>query len=202
MAAGYTPNGLNKQTPGTNDNAWGDVLNDEVIQLVDEFVAGRASFSLSGTKTLTSTNGVSNEARMAILHITSGTGGAIVIPARSKLYMVFNEASGDVRLAPSGGTAATVETTEATLIFCDGTNAYSMGVAGDSWKAYVDAQAFAALAGDLPAQPGNSGKVLSTNGTVAGWSNITDLTNYTTDQATRQAAADKRAVGFAYFPRT
>ena len=105
MAAGYTPNGLNKQTPGTNDNAWGDVLNDEVIQLVDEFVAGRASFTLSGTKTLTSTNGVSNEARMAILHVTGGTGGDVVIPARSKLYLVFNQASGDVRLAPSGGTA-------------------------------------------------------------------------------------------------
>lgn len=195
MAAGYTPNGLNKQTPGTNDNAWGDVLNDEVIQLVDEFVAGRASFSLSGTKTLTSTNGVSNEARMAILHVTGGTGGDVVIPARSKLYLVFNQASGDVRLAPSGGTAATVETTEATLIFCDGTNAYSMGVGGDSWKAYVDEQAFAALSGDLPAQPGNSGKVLSTNGTVASWESVTSRPDYITDQAARASTA----VAMAYF---
>lgn len=195
MAAGYTPNGLNKQTPGTNDNAWGDVLNDEVIQLVDEFVAGRAAFTLSGTKTLTSTNGVSNEARMAILHVTGGTGGDVVIPARSKLYLVFNQASGDVRLAPSGGTAATVETTEATLIFCDGTNAYSMGVGGDSWKAYVDEQAFAALAGDLPAQPGNSGKVLSTNGTVASWESVTSRPDYITDQAARASTA----VAMAYF---
>ena len=197
MAAGYTPNGLNKQTPGTNDNAWGDVLNDEVIQLVDEFIAGRAAFALSGTKTLTSTNGVSNEARMAILHVTGGTGGNVVIPARSKLYLVFNQASGDVRLAPSGGTAATVETTEATLIFCDGTNAYSMGVSGDSWKAYVDKQAFAALSGDLPGQAGNSGKVLSTNGTVASWETVTSRPDF----ITASAAADKRAVGFAYFPR-
>lgn len=195
MAAGYTPNGLNKQTPGTNDNAWGDVLNDEVIQLVDEFVAGRASFSLSGTKTLTSTNGVTNEARMAILHVTGGTGGDIVIPARSKLYLVFNQASGDVRLAPSGGTAATVETTEATVIFCDGTNAYSMGVGGDSWKAYVDEQAFAALAGDLPAQPGSAGKVLSTNGTVASWETVTSRPDYITDQAARASTA----VAMAYF---
>lgn len=197
MAAGYTPNGLNKQTPGTNDNAWGDVLNDEVIQLVDEFVAGRASFTLSGTKTLTSTNGVTNEARMAILHVTGGTGGDVVIPARSKLYLVFNQASGDVRLAPSGGTAATVETTEATLIFCDGTNAYSMGVGGDSWKAYVDEQAFAALAGDLPAQPGNAGKVLSTNGTVAGWENITDLANYANDQTARDTNLKAFAIALA-----
>ena len=195
MAAGYTPNGLNKQTPGTNDNAWGDVLNDEVIQLVDEFIAGRAAFTLSGSKTLTSTNGVSNEARMAILHITGGTGGDVVIPARSKLYLVFNQASGDVRLGPSGGTQATVEATEASLIFCDGTNAYSMGVGGDSWKAYVDEQAFAALAGDLPAQPGNSGKVLSTDGTVASWETVTSRPDYITDQAARASTA----VAMAHF---
>ena len=199
MVAGYTPNGLNRQTPGTNDNAWGDVLNDEVIQLVDEFIAGRAAFTLSGTKTLTSTNGVTNEARMAILHVTGGTGGDVVIPARSKLYLVFNQASGDVRLAPSGGTAATVETTEATLIFCDGTDCYSLGVGGDSWKAYVDAQAFAALQGDLPGQPGNSGKVLSTDGTTASWSNVSALTDYINDQAARAAAADKRAAALVYF---
>lgn len=198
MAAGYTPNGLNKQTPGTNDNAWGDVLNDEVIQLVDEFVAGRASFTLSGTKTLTSTNGVSNEARMAILHVTGGTGGDVVIPARSKLYLVFNQASGDVRLAPSGGVAATVNATEAVLVMCDGTDCYSLGINGASWKEYVDAQAFAALAGDLPGQTGNSGKVLSTDGTTAAWADVTTRPDFI--QAS--AAADKRAVGFAYFPRT
>lgn len=198
MVAGYTPNGLNRQTPGTNDNAWGDVLNDEVIQLVDEFIAGRAAFTLSGTKTLTSTNGVTNEARMAILHVTGGTGGNVVIPARSKLYLVFNQASGDVELAPSGGTAATVVSTEASLIFCDGTNAYSMGIGGESWKAYVDEQAFAALSGDLPGQAGNGGKVLSTDGTTAAWADVTSRPDF----ITASAAADKRAVGFAYFPRT
>lgn len=199
MAAGYTPNGLNRQTPGTNDNAWGDVLNDEVIQLVDEFIAGRAAFALSGTKTLTSTNGVTNEARMAILHITGGTGGAIVIPARAKLYMVFNEATGAVTLAPTGGVSATVGTTEAVMVFCDGTDCYSLGVGGVSWKAYVDAQAFAALQGDLPGQPGNTGKVLSTNGTVASWQALTGLASYVNDQATKQAAAADEAAALVYF---
>ena len=198
MVAGYTPNGLNRQTPGTNDNAWGDVLNDEVIQLVDEFIAGRAAFTLSGTKVLTSTNGVTNEARMAILHITAGTGGNIVIPARAKLYMVFNEATGAVTLAPTGGVAATVNATEAVLVMCDGTDCYSLGINGASWKEYVDAQAFAALSGDLPGQTGNSGKVLSTDGTTAAWADVTSRPDF----ITASAAADKRAVGFAYFPRT
>jgi len=198
MAAGYTIHGLNKQTPGTNDNAWGDVLNDEVIQLVDEFIAGRTAFTLSGTKVLTSTNGVTNEARMAILHITSGTGGAIVIPARSKLYMVFNEATGAVTLAPTGGVAATVNATEAVLVMCDGVDCYSLGINGASWKEYVDAQAFAAFSGDLPGQTGNSGKVLSTDGTTAAWADVASRPDF----ITASAAADKRAVAFAYFPRT
>lgn len=198
MAAGYTPNGLNKQTPGTNDNAWGDVLNDEVIQLVDEFIAGRAAFTLSGSKTLTSTNGVSNEARMAILHITGGTGGDVVIPARSKLYLVFNEASGPVTVGPSGGVTTEVVATEASLVFCDGTDAYTMGVGGGSWKAYVDEQAFAALTGDLPGQTGNAGKMLGTDGTVASW----QLVSTRPDFIQAMAAADKRSRGFAYFPRS
>ncbi|MFP5449868.1 MAG: hypothetical protein ACLGHU_14110 [Alphaproteobacteria bacterium] len=202
MVAGYTPNGLNRQTPGTNDNAWGDVLNDEVIQLVDEFIAGRAAFTLSGTKVLTSTNGVTNEARMAILHITGGTGGAIVIPARSKLYMVFNEASGDVTLAPTGGVAATVNATEAVLVMCDGTDCYSLGINGASWKEYVDQVAWSYNAGNLPAQTANAGKVVTTNGTDASWANVSALTDYINDQAAKAAAADKRAVAFAYFPRT
>lgn len=193
----FTALGFNKQDPGSNENAWGEVLNDEVIELIDAAIRGRTAFALSGSKTLTSTNGEANESRAAILHITSGTGGAVTLPAISKLYMVFNQSSGDVTLAPSGGNAATVETTEACLVFCDGTNAYSLGVGGESWKAYVDAQAFAALEGDLPAQPGNDGKVLKTNGTVAGWEAITDLDDYTNDQTAREASLKAFALAAA-----
>ena len=61
----------------------------------------------------------------------------------------------------------------------------------------LDEQAFAALSGDLPAQPGNSGKVLSTNGTVAGWENITDLTAYANDQTTRDTNLKAFAIALA-----
>ena len=55
-----------------------------------------------------------------------------------------------------------------------------------STKKYVDDTAFASLSGVLPGQGGNSGKYLTTNGTVASWSTV-DLTPYLTTAAAAAA---------------
>ena len=60
---------LNLQATGENLNTWGVLLNNGVFQLVDYAVAGRLAFSLSGSKTLTSVNGATDEARAAMLDI-------------------------------------------------------------------------------------------------------------------------------------
>ena len=65
MASTYTTRvGLEKQGDGENANTWGLVLNTNVIDLVDEAVAGYETISLAGGGlTLTDDDGTSNQAR-------------------------------------------------------------------------------------------------------------------------------------------
>lgn len=199
MTSTYTPLGFNRQGPGDNSNTWGDVLNSEVFDLVDEALRGLVSFALSGSKTLTTGNGVSNEARRAIIWITGGTGGTVTVPTLSKAFAVVNQATGDVTIT-AGGTGAVVKAGESLQVICDGASvrrvqatdmagAKLAGVGAPTnsndaaTKGYVDALAFAAV--DLPGQVGNAGKYLKTDGTNATWQNQ--------DSVSVASAADVRA---------
>lgn len=181
MTSSFTPLGFDQQGPGDNPNAWGDVLNESVIALVDEAIRGMASFTLSGTVVLTSTNGESNQARCAILNITAGTGGTVIVPDQTKIYLVFNQASGNAVISASGGTDATIEAGDALLVFCDGTNVRQLLIAGLPLRDYIGAAVLAAT-GSLPALTGNAGKFLFTDGSSSYWkfAQTTDLGDYET----------------------
>jgi hypothetical protein len=83
-----------------------------------------------------------------------------------------------------------------------------------STKKYVDDTAFASLSGVLPGQSGNSGKLLTTNGTVASWldattvlqpldADLTAIAALTTSAAGReQLILVRRNVAFADSPVT
>lgn len=177
--------GLEKQGTGENNNLWGGKLNTGVFDLVDEAVAGVVAFSLSGSKTLTSTNYVSNEARNAAINVTGGTGGTVTIPAVSKMYFARNGSSGDVTFS-NGSNSVAVKAGNIVPLITDGTNIYqvrcldygsdllsSSGTPTDGShlvnKTYADNLALSAT---LPGQSGNSGKVLTTNGSSASWGNV------------------------------
>lgn len=159
-----TRNRLEKQGTGDNNNTWGSVLNSSLIDLVDEALDGRTNFTLSTTKTLSSTNYASDESRKRIIDITSGTGGTVTIPAVEKSYLVRNAASGDVIFTTGSGNTATVKSGNVMPIVSDGTNVY-LGLAPDfgsvipktsgtpttnahvTNKLYVDTQIAAAVIG-------------------------------------------------------
>lgn len=180
---------LTLQATGEGLNVWGVILNSGVFSLVDYAIAGRAAFSLSGSKTLTSNNGATDEARAAMLDITGGTGGTITIPAVSKIYLVRNGASGNVVITTGGGATITIRPGESLLVFTDGTDVRStfstdfMGnritnvgtptaSADAATKSYVDTTAWNLNTGILPGQGGNAGNFLTTNGSVASWAAI------------------------------
>lgn len=193
-----------KQAAGENLNTWGDTKLNEALSRFDEAIAGRTAFALSGSKTLTATNYVADEARSMVLDVTSGTGGTITIPGVEKVYLVRNGASGDVIVTTGGGATATLKAGEIRMVFCDATNVRlatmtdfggavlkNIGtptVATDACtKDYADNLALAAAAGNLPGQPGNAGKFLTTDGTNASWAaamaasnNLSELTNFAT----------------------
>jgi hypothetical protein len=191
---------LNYQAPGDNLNAWGGILNVGVFQLLEDAMAKRVAFVLSGTKILTTANGAADEARSGFLDAISGTGGTVIIPSVEKIYLARNAASGNMIVTTGSGVTATFYPGEISFCVCDAVNVRKLLPAdfGGSrisdlsdpvnpqdaaTKAYADALAFTANAGILPGQGGNAGKFLSTNGSVAAWSSIStaSLTDYATN---------------------
>ena len=221
MPSSYTSSfRLNLQAPGDNLNTWGVQLNTGVFQLLEDALAGAVTQALSGSLTLSSVNGATDQARCLALNITGGTGGTITAPGVKKLYFVRNAASGAVIVTTGAGATASFAAGEVGFCYSpDGINFYKTSVttafggailtgvgtpsaATDAaTKGYVDGVAFTMAAGALPGQGGNAGKFLSTDGTTASWQTPTvttaQVTDYASDQAAKTAAATKLAVAFA-----
>ena len=211
---------LNLQAPGDNLNTWGTILNNGVFQLLEDALAGAVTQALSGSLTLSSVNGATDQARCLALNITSGTGGTITAPGVKKLYFVRNAASGAVVVTTGAGATASFAAGEVGFCYSpDGINFYKTSVttafggailtgvgtpsaATDAaTKGYVDGVAFTMAAGALPGQGGNAGKALITDGTTASWGipvlTTSNLTDYASDQAAKTATATKLAIAFA-----
>jgi len=113
MASTYTSRiRLEKQADGENPNSWGLILNQNVIDLVDEAVAGFQIVSVDNTSvTLTNENGNTDQARKAALDIqgTLTADVTITFPAQEKTYFIHNGTTGDYNLLLkyAGGTAVT-----------------------------------------------------------------------------------------------
>lgn len=117
-----TSNRLNKQTVGGNVDTWGGKNNDN-MDLIDAALDGVLAFAMSADKTLTFADGATDEARRRVLRITSGTGGTITIPAVMKVYLVINDADGDVGVHTPSGTIVTVASKDRAILVCTGADA-------------------------------------------------------------------------------
>ena len=104
---------LEKQGDGENPNSWGLILNQNVIDMVDEAVAGMVSVNCATgtTITLSTANGATDDSRNAAITLTGALGGdtTVVFPAQEKTYFIHNGTSGDysVLLKAGSGTAVT-----------------------------------------------------------------------------------------------
>ena len=127
MASTYTTNiRLTKQGDGDNPNTWGTVLNNQVISLVDQAVAGYTTVSIGAdaTVTLSAVEGGTDKPRQAFLEVQGTVGGAqsnitLLVPAVQKGYVIVNKttitsAGAFVKIKPVGGAAVTVPSNTAT----------------------------------------------------------------------------------------
>lgn len=166
------------QFTGENINLWGDKLN-AVLAHTDYAVAGWLTKPLSGNAALSTANAGDDEARAAMLKFTGAGPFAVTLPSVSKAYAVWNACSGAVTLTTGAGSTVTVDPGDIVQVFCDGSNVKTPGYGGSSIKDYVAATAWSYNAGNLPAQAGNAGKVVKTDGTSASWQSLSsaDLTD-------------------------
>ena len=124
MASTFTGSlGLEKQGDGENANTWGLRLNQSVIDLVDEAVAGYTTVALTSAtqKDLTVTDGAAGTgdavARNASLEFTGNVAGnvTVTLPAQTKTYSVINSVTngGNVLIRNTGAAASTIVTIKA-----------------------------------------------------------------------------------------
>ena len=140
MASTYTTNlRLTKQGDGENPNSWGQILNEGVISLADEAIAGYTTISIvsAATVNLTNNDGADDQSRKAFLEIKGSVGGVatsifLVVPNNSKSYAVLNKVSANadsnvVMMRVAGNTGVTLGRSSTTFqhVVCDGTSVRS-----------------------------------------------------------------------------
>lgn len=181
MPSSWSPSlRLELQFTGENINLWGEKLN-AVLQHVDHAVAGWLTKPLSGNTTLTTANAADDEARAAMLKFTGGAGPfTVTLPAVSKSYLVWNACAGPVVLTTGAGGVVTVDPGDIVWAVTDGGAVKTPGYGGASIKEWVSNVAWSYNAGALPAQSGNAGKFVRTDGNTASWQTLSsaDLADY------------------------
>ena len=138
MSSTYTSRiKLELQADGENANTWGQRLNSNVIQLVDDAVAAYTTISIGGASyTLTNNDGASDEARSAILEFTGvvSTSINVIIPSQSKFYLIRDkttrESDASYVLQTAGNAGVSPPVSARGVYFCDGTNIHTLNAAG------------------------------------------------------------------------
>jgi hypothetical protein len=119
--------GLAKPVTGTEAGTWGDTVNDAITSLLDTAVAGATTLNTDADVTLTSTQGVANQARQAIILWTASGSVTrnITAPAASKTYIVINATGGSQSIVIRGvgpTTGVTVTAGEYVLVAWNGSD--------------------------------------------------------------------------------
>lgn len=116
---------------GEQTGIWGQTTNNNLGTLIEQAITGVGSIDLTGlsTYTLSSYNGLADEARNAVL-VFSGTPTAnsvVTAPTVQKVYVVSNQVSGgySITIKTSGGNGVSIVSGTSQLVYCDGTNFYT-----------------------------------------------------------------------------
>lgn len=130
MVASYSSNlRLTKQGDNDNPNTWGQIVNNQVIELIEDAISGVVEIDVTGSSDVnissTTVNGGYDEARNMTLELV-GTIGAdidLIVPAVDKLYIInAKHTGGDITVKPSGGSSGIVfGPSQAGLVYTNGT---------------------------------------------------------------------------------
>jgi hypothetical protein len=128
MASTYSDSlGLELIGSGEQSGTWGITTNNNLGTLLEQAITGVQTITMTTSDyTLTSNQGVTNEARNAVL-VLSGSPGSnrnVIIPSVEKVYIVTNDTAGGnaVGIKTSSGTTTSVPNGASILIYCDGTD--------------------------------------------------------------------------------
>jgi hypothetical protein len=112
---------------GEQAGTWGTTTNNNLGILLEQAIAGVEGITLTGDYTLTDFNGISDEARNAVL-VFNGSLGApanVTAPSVNKTYIIRNVAGDTVTIKTSSGNGVSLTNGSSAVVFCDATNFFS-----------------------------------------------------------------------------
>ena len=225
MASTYSNLGIELIGAGEQTGTWGTTTNTNLGTLIDQAIGGYTTVACTtGTDTtITIPNGATGVARNMTIQL-SGTGGAstnLIVPTNTKLYFIYNNASGAVTVKVSGQTGVSVPAAAKVILVCNGTDVLtaqnyfasltlgaalpvaSGGTGSTSTTAYAVYAGNSAGTGFTPIAPSTSGNLLTSNGT--NWAS-TALTTFTgtvvaTSGSTISDGTTAFAIGYRDIPQ-
>jgi hypothetical protein len=128
---------LRLELMGTGDQSdtWGTTM-DNQLTLIENAIAKNQAISITGgTTTLSTSNGADDQSRSLCIDATGVlvSNGVIIVPSKSKMYMVRNGTSGAFTLTvkTAAGTGVAIpQTSTVVIVYCDGVNVVSVGAVG------------------------------------------------------------------------
>jgi hypothetical protein len=128
MASTFSPT-LRIELIGDGDQSgiWGQTTNTNLGTLLEQAITGVVSITMvDANYTLSNFNGVSDEARNAVL-VVGGTNAAVrdvIAPLVEKLYVVKNSTVGGfaINIRAASGSSVSVPSGATVWVYCDGTN--------------------------------------------------------------------------------
>lgn len=132
MALSYSPS-LKITLIGNGDQSgtWGTTTNINLGTLIEQAITGVQQITMiNADYTLTNLNGISDEARNAVI-VATGTNSAIrniIAPAVQKTYIISNNTSGGyaIFIKTSSSTGISIANGVTMIVYCDGTEFYSV----------------------------------------------------------------------------
>jgi hypothetical protein len=186
MASTYSPS-LKITLMGDGDQAglWGQTTNTNLGTLIEQAITGVTSITMSDANyTLSNFNGVSDEARNAVLVVTGSNNAVrdLIPPVVEKVYIIANNTAGGfaIRVIGATGTGVNIASGATQVVYCDGTNFIAasaafvngaiLGVSGGG-TGLTTLTANNVILGNGASSPtfvapGTSGNVLTSNGTT------------------------------------
>jgi len=188
--ATYSPDlRITLMATGTEAGTWGNTTNTNLGTIIEDAISGFVSVSVtSANQAFTAFDGLVDEARNAMIQLTTTTTAnfAVYAPPVSKQYIIWNNSAYTATIYNStvignttaAGAGVAIASGDRVTVFSNGTNFYSVKASnitgtldianGGTGQTTANA-AFNALA---PAQAGQAGKYLTTNGTNTSWDAI------------------------------
>lgn len=135
MPSTFSP-ALRLELIGNGEQAanWGNTTNTNLGTLLEQAITGVGNIAMPDANyTLISGNGISDEARNAVLVVTGtlSTTRNLVVPSSNKLYAVRNNTSGgqSILVKTSAGSGVTIANGLVQIVYCDGTNVFPVSSA-------------------------------------------------------------------------